>query len=293
MKKVPEINFSESIISPLKIQVVPLKSLKSMFEESMDHNPFQPHRLKFNAIFFILKGKEGIHQIDFEDYHYKSGSLILIAKEQIHCFVDLPARNEGFLLLFTEEIFLEISRAYPYLINQLYDDQLYSPIIDLESEAFKEIHSLILKIKKELSNSGKSVWMELAKSYLKIVLLELFSWRESGNNKMEKNPYLKEFINFKLLLQEYKYKEKKVQFYAKKLNVTPKKLNIITQASVHLSAKDFILSAVILEAKKYLKCSDLSTKEVAYTLGFEEPTNFTKFFKKHTNMLPSEFAQLT
>ena len=99
------------------------------------------------------------------------------------------------------------------------------------------------------------------------------------------------FIKFQQLLRSHIGKERKVKFFADQMNITPRQLNVITQSTIHLSAKDFIISTLILEAKKYLRCSDLSSKEIAYQLGFDEPTNFTKFFKKHTGLLPSEFTQ--
>lgn len=292
MNKLPEIYFSENILSPLKIDVMSFETLRRVLEQSISHDPFQPHRLKFHAILFIADGDKGTHNIDFENYAYESGSMMLISKEQIHAFKDLPNTNEGYILTFTEELFLEIGATYPLLINHLYNSQLYSPILKVEAEKFEELHALVLKIIQEVNEKQPAVWIEIAKSYLKILLLELFSWRAKQDDKIEKSPYLEEFIQFQQLLRENITKEKKVKFYAEQLHITSKKLNIITQSAVNQTAKDFILAAVILEAKKYLKCSKLTSKEVAYKLGFIEPTNFTKFFKKHTQMLPSEFAQL-
>ena len=281
-KKLPEIVFKDEQSNPTEIEITSFDLLKNKIELPSDHNPYKPHRLKFNAIFFILDGKDGIHNIDFETYAFTKRSIILVSKEQIHSFIDLPKEHDGFLLIFTEELFLEIGAKHSFLINQLYNSQLYNPVLKVDDEKFEELHVLVKKIKKEISNKSKSVRIEIAKSYFKILLLELFYWRENKNDLTKKSPYLEEFIKFQQLLRDHSQAEKKVTFYAKQLNVTTKQLNIITQSITDLSAKDFIISFVILEAKKYLKCSDLSSKEVAYKLGFDEPTNFTKFFKKHT-----------
>ena len=291
MKKLPEIRFTEKLLHPLKMEIVPFDALKKRYAQALDHNPYQAHQLKFNAIFFILDGAEGVHAIDFKNYHYEKNSVILVSKEQIHTFVDLPKSNNGLLLVFTEELFLEVGASFPLLINHLYNSQLYTPILKMEAEKFSELHFLVKKINKELGNNRKSISGEIAKSYLKILLLELFHLRENNNGLIENSPYLEDFIQFQKILRDNFYKEKKVKFYADKLNVSAKQLNKITQSTIKKSAKEFILSMLILEAKKYLKCSNLSSKELAYKLGFDEPTNFTKFFKKHTQMLPSEFVQ--
>ncbi|MEL6304334.1 MAG: AraC family transcriptional regulator [Bacteroidota bacterium] len=33
----------------------------------------------------------------------------------------------------------------------------------------------------------------------------------------------------------------------------------------------------------------MKSSELAYTLGFEDPTNFTKYFKQKTGFTPKEF----
>ena len=85
--------------------------------------------------------------------------------------------------------------------------------------------------------------------------------------------------------------EKNVKFYAQQMNISQKKLNLITQSVVNRTVKDYILSFIVLEAKKLLISSNLLSKEIAYQLGFDEPTNFTKFFKAQTGMRPSEFVK--
>jgi len=288
MKKLPDVKFKDKPINPAKIEIVPFEAFKNSYK---DHNPFKPHRLKFNVILFIINGKNGIHNIDFEDHTFSKENIILVAKEQIHAFVDLPRSHEGFFLLFTEELFLELGASYPYLINHLYNNQLYNPVLKLANKKFKELCTVAFKISQEINYKTEPTRLEIAKSYFKILLLELFYQREKKHNIIKKSPYIDEFIKFQQLLQTNIFKEKKVKFYAGILNITSKQLNVVTQSTINLHAKDYIISLVILEAKKYLKCSDLSFKEIAYKLGFDEPTNFTKFFKKHTQLLPSVFAQ--
>jgi AraC family transcriptional regulator, transcriptional activator of pobA len=48
---------------------------------------------------------------------------------------------------------------------------------------------------------------------------------------------------------------------------------------------------VLLEAKRLLRYSDLPVTEIAYRLNFEDPSYFSRFFKKYTGFSPSEFRE--
>jgi len=55
------------------------------------------------------------------------------------------------------------------------------------------------------------------------------------------------------------------------------------------TAKEYIQSRIIVGAKRMLYFSDSSIKEIAFELGFQEPSNFNAFFKKCTGLSPGEF----
>ena len=88
--------------------------------------------------------------------------------------------------------------------------------------------------------------------------------------------------NFNLLIDRYFNTESSVHFYADKLNITPNYLNILSQRYLKIPAGDVIKERTILEAKRLLTSTDLSIKEIAYQLGFNDNTYFTKVFKKYS-----------
>lgn len=46
---------------------------------------------------------------------------------------------------------------------------------------------------------------------------------------------------------------------------------------------------IIEKAKEKISTTELSISEIAYELGFEHPTSFSKLFKSKTNQSPLEF----
>jgi AraC-like DNA-binding protein len=75
------------------------------------------------------------------------------------------------------------------------------------------------------------------------------------------------------------------------MNISSKILNVATSQIVGSSPKKMIIERIILEAKRLLFQTNHSTKEISFLLGFEEPTNFNKFFKKHTYITPIKFKE--
>ena len=85
--------------------------------------------------------------------------------------------------------------------------------------------------------------------------------------------------------------QKQVNYYAKLIIISEKRLNLATSKILGKSPKEIIDYRVMLEAKRLLAHTNESVKEIAFDLGFEEPTNFIKFFKKHSLITPIEFRE--
>nr|WP_246164293.1 helix-turn-helix domain-containing protein [Xanthovirga aplysinae] len=73
--------------------------------------------------------------------------------------------------------------------------------------------------------------------------------------------------------------------------ITTKRLNKATSSVLGKSPKEIVGNRIILEAKRLLAYTNESIKEIGFHLGFEEPTNFIKYFRKHCNVTPFEFRE--
>ena len=115
--------------------------------------------------------------------------------------------------------------------------------------------------------------------------------RKQGTNVLKQSAELDNLLLFKELLEKNFRKEKLVKRYANELNISEKLLHKATTQLIDKTPKQVIDERILLETKRLLVHSNLSIKEIAYDLGFEEPTNFIKYFRKHTNMTPAEFRE--
>ncbi|MBU2628285.1 MAG: helix-turn-helix domain-containing protein, partial [Proteobacteria bacterium] len=97
------------------------------------------------------------------------------------------------------------------------------------------------------------------------------------------------FGAFRNHLENHLTETRNAKEYAEMMNISYKHLNDICKSVTGSTAKEFIDNFVVLEIKRHLAISDISVKELTYELGFDEPTNFVKFFKKRANQTPSQF----
>jgi len=101
------------------------------------------------------------------------------------------------------------------------------------------------------------------------------------------------FQKFTSLIQQKLSESRSAHFYASELSITYKHLNTICRELLNKTAKNVIDDFVILQAKRNLVNSTIKSTELAYKLGFKDPTNFTKYFKKNTGLTPKAFRKST
>ncbi|UII34640.1 helix-turn-helix transcriptional regulator [Fulvivirga ulvae] len=82
-----------------------------------------------------------------------------------------------------------------------------------------------------------------------------------------------------------------VQYLADQVNLSPGYLSDLLRSLTGQNAQQHIHNKLISAAKEKLSITDDTISEIAYTLGFEHPQSFSKFFKTKTNFSPLQFRQ--
>ena len=94
---------------------------------------------------------------------------------------------------------------------------------------------------------------------------------------------------FLSLVQQHFKKERFLEFYAEKLEVSTKHLSRTVKETTGFTAVNWIDRFIILEAKVLLKASTMSVQQISDELNFNSQSFFGKYFKKHTGKSPKEF----
>ncbi len=82
-----------------------------------------------------------------------------------------------------------------------------------------------------------------------------------------------------------------IKDFASHLHIHPTHFSNTIKLSTGKSPCDFVEKRVMEEAKKMLKETAMPIAGICYRLTFNEPTNFTKFFKAIEGMTPKQYRK--
>jgi AraC family transcriptional activator of pobA len=173
------------------------------------------------------------------------------------------------------------------LYNDLYEISLLK--LDPSKEYFIRLFDLILE---EYERPSERYNYNILRNHLdNFLLCADREKRKQGFREIQQSADLEYMMLFKDLLERNYKKFKSVNKYASDLGVSSRRLSQATFKILGKSPKELIDERILLESKRLLIHSSSTIKEIAYDLGFDEPTNFIKYFRKHNRFTPVEFRE--
>lgn len=136
---------------------------------------------------------------------------------------------------------------------------------------------------------------DLLLAYCNLIFAHIaqFYKRQFGERKEQYSNLVNEFFslltNYYGQLSDREIVQPSVNYFAEKLNVTPNYLSDVIKFYTGKPALDHIHLQIITTAKSLLNHKEATVTEIAYQLGFEYPSYFTRLFRKQTGFTPSKF----
>jgi AraC-like DNA-binding protein len=223
-----------------------------------------------------------------------SHSLIFISPGQMVKWEgsnDWVGQAMGYLLLFKPE-FLSFSKDAFQLYKEFpYLNRNTMPSYRLSEENKLYLQSFFDKMNQEYKRFDENS-IEIIRSYLTIFLFEakrilnITSAKSSLKSRADEITYL-----FENRVMQTAFKRQPIKYYAAQLNISPVYLSECIKKTTGKTAKQVIDEYLILEIKSLLKHSHESIAQIASNLGFDDHSNFVKYFKKHTELSPKMFKE--
>jgi AraC-like DNA-binding protein len=251
-----------------------------------------PHRVDFCHLIAVTEGDLS-HLVDFVPIRCGVGSLLLVKPGQVHSF-DFNSAWDGWLVVFKPEV---IPASHGLRLNTNINDvfeslpTLIEPPADEQEAALAIISQMLRDTGKYKDQAAGNLLMRTALLYL-LLRLQLFASSSVNPEDVIGKAASNRFFLFKKLVEDCLRTQQHIHQYAMKLGCSEKSLNRSVFAVTGVTAKTYLTQRIVLEAKRLLVHSTQPIGAIGIDLGFDEPTNFVKYFKRESGMLPMAFRQL-
>lgn len=283
------ISFSNYYDENQKLRILKLNDFLEFGKEVI----YEPHRLDFFAVILVTKGISK-HIIGHQQVEVGASEMLLISARQLHYFVrDLEV--DGFVLSFSDDFFMgTLKREYIYEIDELLSRFHETMKYSLCQSTNKEFVSLMELIYLYSHHHNKESQLIILENLLTIFLHAINRLANNTANKSVVNyndHHRKLALLFRVLVKNNIVNEQNLNFYLQKLSVSQTTLQIATKQTFNQSPKEILIQHLIALAKFKLMDPTQKIQHIATSLGFNQATNFTKFFKKYTDLTPAEYRK--
>ena len=285
VKEIPYIECESDFFKQHGVEIMSIEDLSNR-KASLE----KPHRLDSYLFVFYTEGKSE-HLIDFSWHKVQKGTLVYLSEGQVNAF-KFNEGLKGFAVVFTKEYLnKQLNKIPKDALVCLFTPNLFPSTFNIPENSKTENYLNLLYLEYN-KNSEDTSQFYIIDSLYAIIFAKIEQLKKHNILYPRESSKLSLFLKFENLLEKEYQISRNADFYAKKLNITYQHLNALCREVVNQSTKQFIDSFVILEAKRKLINTDVKSSELAYLMGFEESTNFVKYFKKHTALTPNQFKTL-
>ena len=173
------------------------------------------------------------------------------------------------------------------------------PIVHLSDEDIKLCDTYFQLLCSRLNSSTSVFTSYIVRSLLGTIMLELLSimrrdaeheMEQSQQEKINSNLHKKRIIdNFIRLVEESDGRIRRVDEFARQLNITPKYLSTVLKEVMNRRPSTYIQLYTLKAIEYRLRFTDMTMQEISHDLKFPNPSFFGKYCKEHLGVTPLEY----
>lgn len=256
-------------------------------EHALSFNFFSDNAENLITLFWN-RGADQVIQIDDVAINFKFNQVIPLTANQsfiINELADIVAWqfNRSFYCIITHDA--EVS-----CVGLLFYGGSEIPVLEMGEKQAKSLSLLYEVFLDEFEEPDDNLKSEMLRVVLKRLIVKLTRIYKIQYDLNQVNGSDLDVIRkFNLLVEKHYLELHQVQDYADLLFRSPKTISNIFSKCYNKSPLQVIHERIILEVKRLLIYTDKSAKEIAHEVGFQEFSNFSRFFKKNMDISPSQF----
>jgi AraC-like DNA-binding protein len=239
------------------------------------------HRDDYFIFLFAEKGEATI-LIDFKEQTLTGAAVFCIMPGQVHLAVD-HKNISGWVLIVDSMLVKNVHReVFEKLV-------ICKNAANLDGHTANELNSCALMLHRRLDSGNRHMAQDVVHALIDAYIGMIAEVYQKGFSiSMDKRPAIITF-QFKSLLSSGYKSMKSPSLYASKLNLSPVYLNEAVKKTTGLSVSNYIRNEIVIHAKRLLFYTELSIKEIAFELGYDDNAYFTRLFTKVSGMSPTQF----
>jgi AraC-like DNA-binding protein len=249
-----------------------------------------PGQLNVGGIFICLNGVAEFF-LDLKGYKIRAGNMCVVFPLSTLSLICKSDDFKGICFIGNIELFKNIqlpSSTDYYLYIK------YNPCISLSKDEQEMLIGIVDAIKQKYDRIDHPFRIEITDSIFRMLYYEIAAIYKKGKPIAQKSLPRKDMLvrKFMFMLTKNYRKNRSVNYYARKLCLTPRYLSSVIKEKTGSGASFWINNMVIRQAKSLLKNSQLSVSQISEELNFPNSSFFGQYFKKYTGMTPKKYRDL-
>ncbi|MFV0586868.1 AraC family transcriptional regulator [Bacteroides reticulotermitis] len=272
-------------LSPLGIEFGYAEMTDDYEKMMLQSNKNTIHRDDY-YLFLFLKKASAVFMLDFEEIQLQEDSIIFIRPGQVH-FAPSVQGAGGWLLAIDATL---VDKKYKNTFEgQLFTQRPISLDAPVAERLGQTAHLLRAILQAKQTAFSNDQVLNLANVFIGIMAEQYAERPDSLQQNKSRSAWIA--FQFRELLSANFKTLKSPSDYAQRLNYSLSHLNESVKNITGFPVSYWIHQQVVLEAKRLLYHTDLNVKEIAFALGYEDHTYFSRLFSKTVGLSPATFRR--
>lgn len=238
-----------------------------------------PHRDDYYVFLFQESGISSTF-IDFKEYQIIGAAVGCVLPGQVH-IVGKTEHVRGWFLAVDGSL---IADEYRDMLEELSRGQTAYILPD---GVARDLTACLSTLHRRLQNTVSANSQKIIHALVSACVGMITEIIQRNTHPTSDKRYRTITMQFKILLAANFRSIKRPQEYASLLNISTVYLNEAVKNTLGMSVSEYIQAAITLEAKRLLYYTNMTVKEIAFSLGYNDYAYFSRLFTKVTGMNPT------
>ncbi len=263
------------------------------FADNITSIPGLMKQFKVNFIAYVIV-TEGRLSLDLNgaNYHLERNCSLFVDRKML---IDNVKHTENFSCVICA---MSTDIGFGFFNKSLLQSIMHiwtNPVIKMEQNEvdlmMRYYELLVFKMEHQEMNFGRETVRDIIRCFAYDLLSNINKHLDNDGEGDILRQGDRIYRKFMLLLAENSNVNRSVKSYADELCVSPKYLTSVCRRHGNYTASELIAASIISRIKQLLLYSDLSIKEIAAEMGFDNLSFFGKYVKKHLGLSPNNYRK--